>query len=317
MIGLMRLGYAQNINRVEYFIDSDPGIGKATAVTVTPASNLTTSFDINIQTLNEGVHTLYVRSKDAGNRWSLTGSRIFYKATAPASSPDIVQLAYSIDNITGITSANVTPAQDIKDFALDIDIQSLSEGIHTLYIKSKDATGKWSLTGSRIFYKAKAASATPKIIELLYSFDNASSFTKKNVATPTTDLKDYAIDIDITSLEDGEHTLYIQSKNEQGAYSLTASRVFVKNSVQTSSHDAFISEKEIVIKLYPNPANSKLFIESTEKLSDFSISDMTGREILHKDIPYNGIDISTLQTGVYFLKINSAAGISTLKFIKE
>ena len=58
------------ITGVEYFIDSDPGFGMGTAVNpVSAGKDLTVNFVVNVAGLSDGDHVLYVRSKDALNRW--------------------------------------------------------------------------------------------------------------------------------------------------------------------------------------------------------------------------------------------------------
>ena len=51
------MSFGQNINKVEYFFDTDPGFGNGTSVPVTPTPDLTNlSFNINIVTLPQGFH---------------------------------------------------------------------------------------------------------------------------------------------------------------------------------------------------------------------------------------------------------------------
>ncbi|NBP74502.1 MAG: T9SS C-terminal target domain-containing protein [Crocinitomicaceae bacterium] len=69
-----------------------------------------------------------------------------------------------------------------------------------------------------------------------------------------------------------------------------------------------ISKVEIPISLYPNPANDKLFIEFKEQTQSayyVSIKDFLGRTKMMLPNPYlkDGIDISTLNKGVYSISI--------------
>ena len=60
------------ITQVEYYIDSDPGIGAATQVQLVPsrAQAYELTFDVNIDTVSIGEHQLCVRAKDAFGHWS-------------------------------------------------------------------------------------------------------------------------------------------------------------------------------------------------------------------------------------------------------
>ena len=76
--------------------------------------------------------------------------------------------------------------------------------------------------------------------------------------------------------------------------------------------------KQTVI-IYPNPVQDKLVLKSS--INDFdsvSIIDFNGRLIMTVSTTnLNEIDVSNLNAGIYFLKIESSNGISVKKFIKE
>jgi len=85
--------------------------------------------------------------------------------------------------------------------------------------------------------------------------------------------------------------------------------VTIVNTLNTS--DIF-KEK---ISFYPNPATDKLHIKNNGiEIKSFSIIDITGKKIYHTKNFIETIDISNLEVGFYFLRINN---ISTVKFIKK
>ena len=60
----------------EYFIDTDPGFGSATPITITtPDSAILQNFTALASGLSEGYHKLYGRFKDNQGKWSLTFRR--------------------------------------------------------------------------------------------------------------------------------------------------------------------------------------------------------------------------------------------------
>jgi serine protease AprX len=74
------------------------------------------------------------------------------------------------------------------------------------------------------------------------------------------------------------------------------------------------------ISIYPNPvANSLNFaVTNSIVLSDVSIYDVTGKQVISsKDLSSNSIDVSRLQSGVYFAKFASDDKTVTKKFIKQ
>ncbi len=62
------------ISGVEFFFDTDPGVGNAIQKTITnPSADSSFTFKIPINQIPEGLQTLYIRAKDSVNgNWSLT-----------------------------------------------------------------------------------------------------------------------------------------------------------------------------------------------------------------------------------------------------
>jgi len=81
-----------------------------------------------------------------------------------------------------------------------------------------------------------------------------------------------------------------------------------------------INENEKTNKLivYPNPTSERLYFKKVDDApllnGNFEIIDMLGRTIEYNTLPTNGIDISYLSQGFYFLKIVSENHSSTVKF---
>lgn len=88
-------------------------------------------------------------------------------------------------------------------------------------------------------------------------------------------------------------------------------------SCETFSVDTF---KDIDIEVYPNPTSNKINIESTKRLDQIRVFDISGKMLLNKSI--NGqssavIDLSNLKSGVYLLKLNSDKASITKRIIKK
>lgn len=96
------------------------------------------------------------------------------------------------------------------------------------------------------------------------------------------------------------------------ATSMTTLWVTVLDPAQTGE------TKETAVSLYPNPATSDLHIAS-EGLQKVEVIDLTGKTILavtayHDDLM---LDITSLRTGIYFVRTTSRRGVTTKKFIKR
>lgn len=73
------------------------------------------------------------------------------------------------------------------------------------------------------------------------------------------------------------------------------------------------------IKFYPNPSSNRIFVDAEAidivENTNISITDVTGKTVLKTIYSKDGVDVSTLTTGVYFVTIESLN--STVKFVKE
>lgn len=74
-------------------------------------------------------------------------------------------------------------------------------------------------------------------------------------------------------------------------------------------------EKELGFKIYPNPVNNLLNIEIDNEIQNAKIYSISGSLLKNENnLASNNLDVSDLQKGYYFLKINDT---KTIPFIKE
>jgi hypothetical protein len=82
-----------------------------------------------------------------------------------------------------------------------------------------------------------------------------------------------------------------------------------------------ITKENMMIRIYPNPANNKIAIETNYNSDQgtLSVTNIHGQEILTQKIEgfKTEVQISNLTSGVYLVKIYSKKGISIGKFVKE
>lgn len=87
----------------------------------------------------------------------------------------------------------------------------------------------------------------------------------------------------------------------------------------TSGIDEESSENEI--RVYPNPVRNSLSIDlrsKTGQKTEIEILDMAGRSMFSETINYfDNIDLSTLENGIYVLRINNNNGTFTKKIVKN
>ncbi|MFD2915272.1 FG-GAP-like repeat-containing protein [Psychroserpens luteus] len=82
-----------------------------------------------------------------------------------------------------------------------------------------------------------------------------------------------------------------------------------------SLENSFVND----LVIYPNPTKDVLKISSTESLQDaiYTIFDINGKRVMNSKLNQNTIDVSTLNTGNYILRIVSGNSIKSQKFIKQ
>ena len=260
LLALFTAAYGQSVQKVEYFINNDPGFNHGNIVSITPGAVVVSNFSVDVTALSEGFHRLFVRARDADGNWSLTQRRHFYKANLgggpPAAAP-IVAVEYFVDNDPGFgqaTALNVSAATTL-DEQFVVDVTALSEGFHRLFVRARDADGNWSLTQRRHFYKANLGGGPPAaapIIAVEYFVDNDPGFgqaTALNVSAATT--LDEQFVVDVTALSEGFHRLFVRARDADGNWSLTQRRHFYKAPITPPAGSAEIVKVEYFVDSDP------------------------------------------------------------------
>jgi len=152
----VQLCFGQKINKAEYFIDSDPGFGKAVTIPVsTPAKDVSLNFLANLSGLSQGFHIIGVRARDDNGAWSMKHEQLFYLfRRVPAASPKITGLEYFIDNDPGFgkgTKVAVRVPADRVTLEFIADLTGLSSGSHILYMRARDEANRWSTIHTHAF----------------------------------------------------------------------------------------------------------------------------------------------------------------------
>jgi hypothetical protein len=272
---------AQDITYAEYFIDNDPGFGAAVSIPVSaPGTDLTLNFSAALQALDPGIHQIFLRAKDDSDKWGPVVFTTFFTVEMPsAGASDIQEMEYFIDTDPGygnVTSIPVSsPGTDLS-FAFTADLTSLDPGIHYIYFRGKNSSGKWGLVKYGTFFTVDIpASGASNIQALEYFIDNDPGY---GAATPVsltgtgTDLE-ITFDVPLADLDIGDHVLYMRAKNELGQWGPVYIEAFVYSSIGDQE------ELQSLYKLYPNPASEQITLEITDEIQDpvhVKISDLHG-----------------------------------------
>ncbi len=216
-----------DIIAAEYFFDNDPGNGNATALSVSAGANVNISTTISVASIDAGLHSLYVRVKDADGKWSLSQAKLIYKSEHFSNS-NIVAAEYFYDQDPGYgnaTSISISAADTIN-ITTALATDNLSAGIHKLNIRVKDQIGKWSLNARNLVYIMAGNLTSPEITEVEYFFDTDpgnGNATSINITSGNT--IDISEAISSSALSIGHHQFFIRAKDLQGRWSICDKRL--------------------------------------------------------------------------------------------
>ena len=72
-----------------------------------------------------------------------------------------------------------------------------------------------------------------------------------------------------------------------------------------------------VLNVYPNPVDNLLYIENSDLIVSAHVFEMNGKEVFKTENVSSSIDLSELQTGIYFIKFTSSKGVTLKKIVKN
>jgi hypothetical protein len=112
---------------------------------------------IPMDTLDKGLHTLFVRFLDNGNNWSSTMSQFFYKPSdtfIPQGGNKVTAFRYWIDTLNSSAVEVPLPRTTAQGFILDEkNFANLDTGFHHIYIQYKDSLQLWSEVRTDSFFQ--------------------------------------------------------------------------------------------------------------------------------------------------------------------
>ncbi len=234
IVGWSWLLFAQNIQKIEYFIDTDPGFGNGINIPITAASTVSANFNIPLAGgLSAGFHKFFIRAKDASGKWSVVHSQSFFKTNDLPTIPTITKLEYFIDTDAGFGQGINIPiaANSTVTKSLTIPLPSnLPVGFHKFLIRAKDASGKWSVVHAQSFFKTNDLPTLQNIVQLEYFIDTDAGFGQGiniPIASNTSVTQSLAIPIS-SSLPIGFHKFFIRAKDVSEKWSVVHAQSFFK-----------------------------------------------------------------------------------------
>lgn len=289
-----------SIAGAEYFIDTDPGKGDGTPLSAPKDGVFDESneeFEFSPSLPAEGNHRLYLRLKDNFGRWGPARAVQFTVTAQESPPPTITAAEYYIDTDPGAGAGTAIAApvdgefnEAMEEFSADFSVSGLTEGLHRVFIRTKDSRGHWGPARGTYFLVSK--DAQPVIVDAEYFFDSdpgpghgASLPAKDGSYNTTEEMGEITLPVSATGLAVGNHRAYVRFKNSRGDWSSLKYADFsivVKPVIELSTSSiafgtVFIGDsakEEIVIR---NRGDANLIISSMTAPTGFKTSFTTAQ----------------------------------------
>jgi len=125
--------------------------------------------------------------------------------------------------------------------------------------------------------------------------------------------------VEIFNAQPGNYTIQVNHKGTLQGGSQNFSLIGSASVGLALNSDDFVADNNFFV--YPNPANNELYFSNPSNLevSNISINDVSGKLVvsLNSNLNTNTIDVSNLQSGVYFVKFTTENKTLVKKFIKN
>lgn len=331
------------IQRLEYFIDVDPGCGNGSEIPLDyQGAEIRQTALIPIPNLTPGVHSLYVRALNAQGDWGLTYFAVFDNSqampypAAPAPAGDIQQLEYFIDTDPGFgngTPLSFPAGPELVSMSFDIPLNNLSEGVHHIYIRGKQ--NPWSMTAvtsfqvgavlpvTWLYVRGELRSGDAIIDWATASEENTDRFIVEHSRDGSvyTEIGTVAAAGNSTS---GRSYKYTHSKPGPGMHYYRIRQVDIDGKFSYSKVITLLNRdqmREAVIA--PNPVSDMVHLvePSNRFIEKIEIYDMTGRlmqtKTLAAEFKVVSVNIPSLANGQYLMKVYYKGETKTLNFIKN
>lgn len=181
---------------------------------------------IDVSRLCEGIHTVEMRVSDTNGRWSTPLLRHFLKSGNQLAGNALTSYEYCIDgNWNEARTGVLTNGQAV----IDIDITALCKGVHTLEARVKDQRRQCSQTLLRHFLALGITDSPARLTSYRYWIDDFANAVEGQTADGN-----IMLDLDISKLSKGVHTLAYQVADSKGRLSSPQLHYFLKPDLSDS-----------------------------------------------------------------------------------
>lgn len=282
----------QPLAAAEYFLNTDPGFGNGSPLSIAAGSTASTTQAMPTAGLGAGIYRYYVRAKDQGGNWGLTTVSLIYVLQPSLLLPvhdlraAITKAEYFFDTDPGFGNGQNIPLTNdtvttITNLA--VDITNLSLGTHRLFVRAGDQRGNWSIGSigtlnilANIILPSYDAPAP--IVSMEYFFDTDPGFGSATslAITSGTDISNSGL-AGISSLPVGTHRYFVRARDQKGNWSQSQERTLsiITATIDLPPHPvpAPISALEYFVDTDPGFGNGTIVtVPDTTDLSNYNLS---------------------------------------------
>ncbi len=329
------------ITALEYFIDTDPGVGKAMPIGFQPDYQIVADVTLSLDALPDGQHILYVRARDDRGVWSAVFQQQFLVTPGQSEMPVITKAEYFVNTDPGfgkgIPVPINTPRQTVTKI-FDVAPEHLTPGNDTVYIRVQDDRGKWSPTYSTIIQTMETAAGNPPENPVVSGItENSVNLGWDAGAGTGWDIVwglsgfDYTED-GMLVLNSGNNSHQLEELSGGTAYEFYVRSSFPTGLVSswvgpypftTSGATGFDEINSGEITIFPNPTSNRIFIRFSNqngKKTTLRLHNLQGQLVREMNfIPYENelfqIDLKGILPGIYLLHLENREINLTRKMI--
>ncbi|HYF31643.1 MAG TPA: gliding motility-associated C-terminal domain-containing protein [Chitinophagaceae bacterium] len=231
LLFLITKAQSQTVKAIEYFFNTDPGPGNGKIIPLTPGAQIDTVVNFDMSGLGFGLHRLYIRAQDSDNQWGLY--HVYPVIKGQNAQPILVErVEYFFDNDPGPGNGiqlNFSPAA-LKDTTLTFNTTGIADGLHRLYIRARDNTGKWGIYHVYPFIKAPG-NYQPLTVQRIEAFFDVDPGVGNGIQVPLNPgyIVDDTVYIPIPNLPKDTTTLYVRAQDNRGLWGLYHDTTLVLN----------------------------------------------------------------------------------------
>jgi hypothetical protein len=331
ILGIWGIGSQAQLNKLtqgEYFWDTDPGEGNATALTAADGSfdNVIENVLQNTATVpaTTGLHTFNLRLKDNVGVWGPVFKNVIHLGnTVTSTYATLSQGEYFWDTDPGEGDATaLTAADGTFDNVLENVMQNTASvpatpGLHTFNVRVKDNTGTWGTVFTNVVHTGNAVTSNYTYLTQAEYFWDTDPGEGSGVALTATDgtfdgVIESVLENAISIVNPvGLHTFNVRVKDNTGIWGpVFKNAIYIETVLSVDPHT--IADNYYFV---PNPATSVIrFNKDIEKVD---IYDLNGR-LVGSNVSNNEVSIEGLAIGTYILKVTTPEGLSfNKKMIKK